>query len=288
LRDFNRQSSAVLDYKARVFTFLILILVAVSIPACNGIDATQALPQSAKLSQEQIANLISNPDRSIEDRKADARRKPQELLTFIGIRPGLNVLDISAGGGYTTELIARAVGPSGHVYGQSAPVENTTKSDIVVDSKPDKVRLSSPESLAIRVNYAGLSNISPLVVPFENPVPSDSADGSFDLVTFIYNYHDLGHMGVDRIAMNKHIFNALKHGGLYIIADHAGRAGTGISESSTLHRIEEKFLIQEVTSVGFRLESSGNFLHNPLDPRDQNTPLAGQMKDGFILKFIKP
>ena len=43
------------------------------------------------------------------------------MLAFIGVRPGSTVLDLSAGGGYTTELLARAVGTCGHVYGQSAP-----------------------------------------------------------------------------------------------------------------------------------------------------------------------
>ena len=46
----------------------------------------------------------------------------------------------------------------------------------------------------------------------------------------MFNYHDLGHMGVDRAQMNKAVFAALKSGGLYVIADHSGRPGTGISE----------------------------------------------------------
>jgi predicted methyltransferase len=33
----------------------------------------------------------------------------------------MKVLDMGAGGGYSTELMARAVGPSGVVYGQNAP-----------------------------------------------------------------------------------------------------------------------------------------------------------------------
>jgi predicted methyltransferase len=66
------------------------------------------------------------------------------------------------------------------------------------------------------------------------------------LVTLMFNYHDLGHMGVDRAQMNKAVFAALKPGGLYVIADHSGRPGTGISESGTLHRVEEAFLRKEV------------------------------------------
>ena len=88
--------------------------------------------------------------------------------------------------------------------------------------------------------------------------------------------------------MNRAVFRALKPGGLYVIADHAGRRGTDISESGTLHRIEETFLRSEVEAVGFRLQSEGNFLRNPNDPRDQNTPNPPQPKDEFVLKFVKP
>src|SRR5687768_10327316 len=71
------------------------------------------------LSPAQIAQLLASPDRSEADRRNDVRRKPADLLAFIGPRPGMVVLDLSAGGGYTSELLARAVGPTGRVYGQS-------------------------------------------------------------------------------------------------------------------------------------------------------------------------
>jgi len=98
---------------------------------------------------------------------------------------------------------------------------------------------------------------------------------------------DLGHLGVDRAAMNQAVFRALKPGGLYVIADHSGRPGTGISESGTLHRIEEAFLRQEVEAAGFKLLEEGNFLRNPNDPREKNTPAPPQPKDEFVLKFVK-
>jgi predicted methyltransferase len=88
--------------------------------------------------------------------------------------------------------------------------------------------------------------------------------------------------------MNQAVFRALKPGGLYVIADHSGRPGTGISESGTLHRIEEALLRQEVQAAGFKLQEEGNFLRNPNDPRDKNTPDPPQPKDDFVLKFAKP
>ena len=104
----------------------------------------------------------------------------------------------------------------------------------------------------------------------------------------MFNYHDLGHLGVDRAQMNAALFRALKPGGAYVIADHSGRPGTGISESGTLHRVEEAFVRREVEAAGFRLVAHGDFLRNPNDPRDRNTPEPPQPKDEFVLKFVKP
>src|SRR3954470_17604967 len=81
--------------------------------------------QPAALTQEQIARIVASPDRSAADRTNDLRRKPEQMLAFIGIRPGSVALDLSAAGGYTTELLARAIGPSGTLYGQSRPPGQT-------------------------------------------------------------------------------------------------------------------------------------------------------------------
>lgn len=224
------------------------------------------------MSDAQIASLLASPDRKPSDRAMDARRKPAELLRFIGVRPGMTALDLAAGGGYTTSLLARAAGPVGKVYAQSAPRK---------DGPPPSFPV-----LQARVGVDG--NIAPVLRPFDEPVPPELAHEQLDLVTMVDNYHDLGHLGVDRGRMNRAIFAALKPGGVYVIVDHAGRPGTGISESATLHRVEEAFVKQEVESAGFRFAGAGDFLRNPNDPRDKNAPEGGQAKDGFALKFVKP
>jgi predicted methyltransferase len=139
---------------------------------------------------------------------------------------------------------------------------------------------------ALRKAEIKAAPITAVVRPFEDPIPPELAP--FDLVTLMFNYHDLGFLGVDRAAMNRAVFQALKPGGFYVIADHSGRPGTGISESGTLHRVEEAFLRKEVEAAGFKLAAEGNFLRNPNDPRDKNTPDPPQPKDEFVLKFVKP
>ena len=245
-----------------------------------------------RLSDDRIAAIVASPDRSAADRANDARRKPAELLTFIGVRPGMVALDVSAGRGYTTELIARAVGPSGRVYGQTAPRDAgrvaPAQPEGAASPAPAAPALASPPALAERSRNPATSNIVPVVRRFEDPVPPEASNGGLDLVTLLFNYHDLGFLGVDRARMNRAIFDGLKRGGMYLIADHSGRNGTGMSESGTLHRVEEAFVVTEVQAAGFRLAEQGNFLRNPADPRDRNTPEPPMPKDEFVLKFVKP
>ena len=87
------------------------------------------------------------------------------------------------------------------------------------------------------------------IAPFDDPVPAGAQD--FDLVTFLFYYHDTTYMAVDRAQMNRKLFAALKPGGLLIIADHSALPGQGISVGKTLHRIEEAALRQEVEAAGF-------------------------------------
>ena len=247
------------------------------------------------LSSTRVAEILASPDRTDADRTNDLRRKPYEMLNFIGMRPGMVALDLSAGGGYTSELLARTTGPTGRVYAQAPPrgarpapaqPEGAATPVAAPTMSASAAAPQAPAGLAVRARR--VDNIIVVVQPFEDPVPAERAASGLDLVTLMFNYHDLGFMGVDRARMNRAVFAALKPGGLYVIADHSGRAGTGISESGTLHRVEEVFLRQEVESAGFRLVASGNFLRNPSDPRDRNTPDPPQPKDEFVLKFVKP
>jgi predicted methyltransferase len=257
-----------------------------------------------ELSKKRIAEIVRSPDRSDADKTNDLRRKPEQMLAFIGIRQGIVALDLSTGGGYTSELLARAVGPDGRAYGQSAPPraadapplpvvtpEGNSSPQLAIpqtpSSTPPRPRRTSEQALAERVKNTSLTNLFSSVRVFEDPV-SPELVGKLDLVTLMFNYHDLGHMGVDRSRMNSAIFAGLKPGGIYVIADHSGRPGTGISEAGTLHRIEEAFLQKEVETAGFKLIEHGDFLRNSSDPRDKNTPEPAQPKDEFVLKFARP
>ncbi|XXX82254.1 SAM-dependent methyltransferase [Sorangium sp. So ce134] len=220
--------------------------------------------------------VVDAADRSDADRALDAGRKPAETLAFFGIQPGMKVAELEAGGGYTAELLARAVGPGGVVYGQN--------NRFVLErfaEKPWSERLKKPVMKpVVRVDRE-----------LEDPLPPEARD--LDAVFLVLFYHDTVWLGTDRAAMNRAIFRALKPGGVYAIVDHAGRDGTGVTEVKTLHRIEEKVVREEIEQAGFRLAAEASFLRTPTDTRDWNASpmVAGEKRgtsDRFVLKFVKP
>lgn len=257
-----------------------LVLIAFLLPAvvsgCTGRARPAATPAPAAATSDAARAAVAAPDRSDADRALDAGRKPAELLTFYGTAPGMRVAELGAGTGYTTELLARVVGPSGVVYGQN--------SQNILDrfaQAPWTARLATPP----------MRGVVRLDRPFDDPFPPDVRD--LDQVWNVLFYHDTVWMGVDRAQMNRRIYEALRPGGVYAIMDHSGRPGTGTSESQTLHRIEESVVVQEIEAAGFRLEATSDVLRNPADPRDWSASprFAGERRgtsDRFVLRFVKP
>ena len=218
---------------------------------------------------QDYAAIIAAPDRTDSDRQTDQRRDPVKLLTFTGVKSGMTVLDMGAGGGYSTELMARAVGASGKVYAQDFEASARAK-----------------ERFDARMKTPAMNNVVALDRKFDDPLPADL--GQLDLITFFFFYHDTTYMTVDRAAMNKKLFAALKPGAFLVIADHSAKAGAGTSVGKTLHRIEESTLKSEVEAAGFKLAGEADFLRHPEDTREERIFGAKVPVDEFVLKFQKP
>jgi predicted methyltransferase len=215
-------------------------------------------------------------DRSDADRALDRGRRPAELLAFFDVRPGQRVAELGAGGGYTTELLARAVGPEGIVYAQNSPLILARFAEA-----PWSARLAKPI----------MANVERVDREFDDPLPPEARN--LDLVLNVLFYHDTVWMGVDRRRMNQAIFEALRPGGVYGIVDHSARPGSGTADVQTFHRIDEAVVRREIEAAGFELNTEATFLRNPADTRDWNDSprAAGERRgtsDRFVLKFVKP
>ena len=112
-----------------------------------------------------------------------------------------------------------------------------------------------------------------------------------DMVWTSQNYHDLHNFpGLDVTVFNQMVFEALKPGGIYLILDHAGAAGTGTAETSTLHRIDPKAVMREVLAAGFEFVAGSEVLRQSSDPHTAKVfdPSIRGRTDQFIFKFRKP
>ncbi len=209
--------------------------------------------------------LMAAPDRSDADRSNDNKRHPVELLAFAGVKSGWRILDMGAGAGYSTELMARATGPTGQVWGQN-----------------DK----EPEKFLARLKTQAMSNTVQLVRPFDDPVPPEV--NNLDLVTFFNFYHDTTYMQVDRAKMNKAILGALKPGGYFVVTDWSAKPEDGATVGKTLHRIAEHSLREEVEAAGFTFVADAQFLRHPEDTRETVIFKNPTPVDEFALKFQRP
>jgi predicted methyltransferase len=219
--------------------------------------------------------VVAAADRTEVDRALDAGRKPAELLSFCGVRPGMKVADLAAGRGYTTELLARMVGDKGTVYGQN------TKFILGFAEQEWSERLTKPV----------MKNVVRVDTEFDEPLPANVKD--LDLVTLVLFYHDTVWMKTDRPRMNKNIFGALKSGGIFAVVDHSSKPGDGLNVTQSLHRIEESVVKAEIEQAGFVLDAESDFLRVPEDARDWSASprTAGERRghsDRFVLRFKKP
>ena len=246
--------------------FCRILVRAASVAAMLGvIQGCATAPAERNAAAARYDGVIASPVRTDQDRRMDAARKPAEFLPFTQVRPGMRVLDVSAGAGYTSQLLALAVGPTGTLWAQT-PRPGATLTKRLADH---------PQANLVLVER-----------PFDDPV-SDQIP-PLDLITIILNYHDISYLPVDRAKMNQRLFAALKPGGRLIVIDHSGRSGTGISEGKTLHRIDEAVVRAELRQAGFVLDAEGGFLRNPADPRAVSSNEPKIPTDKFALRFVKP
>jgi predicted methyltransferase len=221
-----------------------------------------------------ITAAVNSPERPAADKARDASRKPAQVMAFFGVKPGMHVADLWAAGGYTTELLARIVGPSGRVYSQNPAFGDKFK--------------DAEKAWQARMKEPGLTNV--IVVPraFDDPAFLPAQPGTLDLVIVNLNYHDMVDRKFDRTRINAAVFKALKPGGVYAIVDNSAQPGSGARDAGTLHRIDEQFEVREISDAGFRLVADSDILRNPKDDRTLPFWKMNHQLDRVILKFVKP
>jgi len=214
----------------------------------------------AKMTQDNnINHVINSPERSPQDKSRDAARKPADILRLVDIKPNMTLVDFIAGRGYYTDLFARVLNNSGKLYSVKGKLE-----------KRDLSRFTN-------ITVIPTLELSEITAPV-------------DRIFTALNYHDIiNKKSIERQKLLKSIHSKLKDDGYFIVIDHNAEAGSGISQTKKLHRVENTFVLNEIINAGFTLDRSSTVLANP---NDHFTIDVWQEKtkgktDRFVYRFKK-
>jgi len=223
---------------------------------------------------DDLAARLQRESRSSEDRARDAGRKPAEVVAFLGIAPGMTVVDLIAAGGYYTEVLSLAVGPEGKVYAQNTPFVLEMRggaNEKAMTARLAGGRLPNVERLDREVAALGL------------------APGSVAAAVTALNFHDVYNGSGPDAALRflEAVHRLLEPGGVLGVIDHAGDPG---ADNAKLHRIEESLVVASAKEAGFEVEARGDMLRNPSDDRSKNVfdPEVRGQTDRFVLRLRKP
>jgi predicted methyltransferase len=241
--------------------------------------ALLAAPIGAQAAPAAITAAIADAGRPPADVAKDASRKPADIIEFARVKPGETVIDIWPGSGYWTRLFSGVVGPKGKVYSY-IPAE-------IADFKGDPVGVI--KKLATE---PGRGNVVEVSDPLASPPPAEM-EHTVDVAFTFENYHDTYDpfmKGADVAAFNRAMFKLLKHGGYYVVIDHAAPAGSGLAHTNDTHRIDPAMARSEIEKAGFVFDGESKVLANPDDPRTALVfdPTIRGKTDRFAYRFRKP
>jgi predicted methyltransferase len=247
--------------RLRVLPLLALVGLFVQVAHAQGAQDAQATRMRAALAA---------PDRPAENKARDAERKPIESVQFFGIRTGDTVVDMVAAGGWFTEVLSAAVGPTGKVYSQNPA--------FLVQPDAEKAllaRLGNAEGVHVQLAEAGIV------------AKADAVVTALNLHDVFNGYADQPGGEAAAVAFVRSLHAALKPGGVLGVIDHVGVAG---QDNKTLHRMLPQQARDVITKAGFVIEAESPLLANSGDDHTKNVfdPAVRGRTDQFVIRARKP
>ncbi len=243
-------------------------------PCTNG--GGQAIEQAIHpIVDEAIAAALDNPQRLKGDSARDPLRKPDQVLAFFEIKPGMRVLDLFSGGGYYTEILSNITGPNGSVVSHN----NLAYIDYAKDE------------IASRYANDRLPNVTQLIIEAD---ALQLHDASFDAVLAILTWHDFyyghetGWPEVNESLLVSKLCKAMKPGAVLGIIDHVAEAGSNAQQTGEeLHRVDPEHIKNDLEGSCFEWVAEAHFLRNPADEHNKSAmdPSVRGVTDQVIFKY---
>jgi predicted methyltransferase len=259
--------------------FLVLILGYLAL----FVGANQAL---AAVDEADVRAAMSHPDRLATDIERDSRSRPEVVIPLLNLESGDSVIDIFAGGGYYSELLARVVGNDGQAIlhnsmGFEAWGLNGLNDRFADDRAPVNITRHTRNGVNLMLTDESID--AALIVM-----------AIHDLYVIPKRYNGEAYVRAGNPANSSYfldqVFAALKPGGRFVVVDHQGNAESDLESITDLHRLDENFIRKEIEAHGFVLVESSDALRNPEDDHDRivfDEDLQGRT-DRFVLAFEKP
>lgn len=230
--------------------------------------------QLAAQSEQSLAQALNGNDRDIQHLLRDEIRRPVEVMEFLGIDAGMQVLDVYAADGYYSYILSKVVGAQGRIYAQN-PAAGSNTEDI-------RQMYSLADALDERIEIASLKNIEHLR---QDLFKLEIKPASLDAVMLVQILHDFYNGDPTyAAALLSQLKTLLKPGGIVAVIDHAGDAN---QDNARLHRMQKSQALELAETLGFELIGDSDLLTNPRDRhlRGVFDPMLGRNTDRFLLKF---
>ena len=217
--------------------------------AAPATTAVAAKPDAALLA------AVSGPQRKPENRARDVARKPVETMTFLGLRPGMTIMDLQPGGGWWTEILAPyAKATGGRYIAGLADLSDPKLSERAKKGRADFLAKFSDANVYGRVEAADFGRTSGSLAPA----------ATVDLVLSAREFHNWVGGSADKMLAD--IAAALKPGGVLMVEDH--RALPGRATDGSTGYVTEQQVIDAAAKAGLKLAGRSDLYANPRDTRD--------------------
>lgn len=217
-----------------------------------------ALAHTAHAGDGVLIETVSGTWRTPANVERDKFRKPIEVLTFWGLKPGMTVLELSPGGGWWTEILAPyAKLTKGRYIATAADLSNPELSQAARDARTKFEARFADKAIYGEVTYV---NFGAKSVGLGEP-------NSVDFVLNGRNIHNWMANGImDKVMAES--FAVLKPGGILAIEEHRNLPTATQDPKAPSGYVTEAYVIAAAEKAGFKLDARSDIYANAKDDRD--------------------